>query len=98
MLSGQLAQFMGTPIVVSRFNREDVTTTGVNGASGNTLTTITMVNRDGWLIGDRRELQLESARIAAQDQEQILCFQRMDFQSLYGTAYKTAALLINVTV
>lgn len=98
MLSGQLASFMGSPVIVSRYVREDVDLNGIHAAGTNTFTTITAVHRDGWMIGDRRELSLESQRIANYDQEQILAWQRLDFQSLYGTAYKTAALLRNLTV
>jgi len=93
ILSGELAKVYGIPVIVSRHSRMDLDATGVNGASGNTLTALQLVNRRAWMIGDRRRITLESERLINTDQTNIVAFQRMDFQNVFnfGTPKKKVA-------
>jgi len=86
ILSGQLAQIYGIPVIVSRYWRDDLDATGVNGATGNTFTSFGLVFRPGWMIGDRRAITIESERLINTDQTNLVSFQRLDFQNVYATA------------
>jgi hypothetical protein len=59
ILTGELAALFGIPIVGSEAVREDVDATGVNGASGNTKSTVQLVRLDRFLTGRRREWTVE---------------------------------------
>lgn len=84
LLNGQLAALDGIPIVVSRYQRQDITANGYNEASGNTLTSVLLAHRDAWLWGDRRRQTLEAERIIVTDQTQVVAFERLDLQNVYG--------------
>lgn len=79
VLRGQLAQFDGIPVVGSEYQREDVTSTGVNGASGNDYAVMMYLNKGYWFVGDRRLLTVEAERWINTDQWNVVCFRRFHF-------------------
>lgn len=98
LLTGELGRFDGIPIVVSEFQREDVSASGVNTSGGpNTLATIMLVYRPSWMWGRRpNALGLETVRLAPSDQTALVLFDRGDFQFLTANDQDHVALLINV--
>lgn len=96
ILSGQLASIHGVPLIVSRHMPSNLHTTGVNTNGGNNNTTsLIMVYRPAWMIGDKRNVTVESERLINTDQVNVVAFQRLDFQPVFGTA-KAAWQLFNV--
>jgi hypothetical protein len=98
VLKGQMGTFLGSPLMISEWIREDLDSTGLYG-SGETKTVIHCVHKNGFANGDRkkgdvkilRELYAESGQIA------LLARERVDFQPLYPAASnKTAWLGVNV--
>ncbi len=69
----------GCPVIVSARCREDVTTTGVNGASGNTLATFTTFHRPSFLLGRRRDFTVETDRDISVQQTVIVASFRKAF-------------------
>lgn len=95
ILTGQVAQLFGSPVIVSEEVRDDVDATGVNGSSGNTKSTINLVNRDGFLRGQRRALTVKQKQDIETDQEIIVATWRGDFVPTFGDSEKLSALGIN---
>lgn len=100
ILTGQLAAINGIPVVVSRYYPVNLAATGVNTVGGpNTLTSVLLVNRQSYMIGDLRNITLESERLINTDQTNVVAFQRLDFKNIFDTAGSTPATvrqLINV--
>jgi hypothetical protein len=90
VLTGELLRVDGIPVVVSPYMRQDLDATGVNAASGNTKTGIMLVHRDGFVIGDRQEIELDQTdEPKAYRQRSILADMRVDFlptQPIAGNA------------
>lgn len=96
-LTGELGRVGGLPVVVSRKNRELLETTGLYLAAGTQGSTVmTLVRKDAFLIGDKRDVTLEVVRLPQTDQHDIIGMQRLDFQNMFGTGYPTAAVLHNI--
>ena len=91
ILTGELAQLLGIPVIVSRYQREDTDVTGVNGASANDFSTCVIVNRDAFLIGDRRSVTIESEKWINTDQWNLVAMQRLDFEGTQGAVGTTSA-------
>lgn len=89
ILRGELAKFMGIPIIVSEQERQDLkTTTGVSGGASSSYvdTSTQLVYRPGHAFGDKRKITVESAKIPRTDTIEVWATMRADFQALYGTA------------
>ena len=78
--TGELVQYMGSPVIVSEHCREDTTTAGINGVSGNTKKTFLYVNHRYWYVGDRRMVTLAAEPWITTDQINLVAFRRLDFQ------------------
>lgn len=61
VLTGELAQYSGIPVIVSEWMREDTDATGVNGDTpgNNTQASMLMVNRKRFYLGMRRPIQVK---------------------------------------
>lgn len=87
ILQGELGKIYGSSIVVSRYHRSNVHITGINETGqSNDRATIIAVHRDGFMIGDKREISIESERLLVTDQDQLVAFQRLDFQPIFGAS------------
>lgn len=87
VLNGELGKIDGSPIVVSEFIREDLTTGAVYG-SGQTKTVMHAVNRNGLVVGERSEytFQMLKERYAENLQDALLVHERFDFKPLFPIA------------
>ena len=62
ILTGELGRIFGVPMFVSHGveqRKDSVSATGLNAATGNTLSTALVFNRTNWTVGDRRDFRLE---------------------------------------
>lgn len=87
LLSGQLAQVYGIPIIVSG-EMAKATASGFvhQTASNNTTGTIVLVHRDSWHVGFRRELLIEVDRDIQKRQHIMVVSLRPAFQCYAGDA------------
>lgn len=85
VLTGELANYEGTPIVVSEYLREDCDATGVNGATAanNVFGSMVLVNRKRWFLGLRRAIQIKVESNKTEfDVMDMVSFSRRAFQSV----------------
>lgn len=98
ILSGELAKLDGIPVIVSEWVREDLDTTGIYG-SGQTKTALSLVYRNGFCMGVRREasIQLLTELYAAFDQDALKTKERVTFSPIHPIASnKTTYLGYNI--
>lgn len=60
ILTGAAGVIFGVPIIVSERNREDLSATGVNGATGNTRGSMLFIHKPSWYLGVRRGFTVET--------------------------------------
>jgi HK97 family phage major capsid protein len=60
ILTGAAGVIFGVPIIVSERNREDLSATGVNAASGNTFGSMLFIHKPSWYLGVRRGFTVET--------------------------------------
>jgi len=77
IITGEIASFLGIPIIVSEANREDLNASGVYDGVTTTRGSILLVNTRYWLPGRRREFTVETDRdISSQTQYVVASFRR----------------------
>lgn len=77
ILTGELASFLGIPIIVSERMREDLNASGVFDNTTTTKGSILLVNLQGWIPGRRRDFTVEVDRdIKTQTQFVVASFRR----------------------
>ncbi|OFV79354.1 MAG: hypothetical protein A2W26_00080 [Acidobacteria bacterium RBG_16_64_8] len=76
----------GMEMVESEYQREDVNSSGVNGASGNTFATAIIVHRKAWICGTVRQATVQVGRelYMESDQDVVVATGRWAFGSPYG--------------
>ena len=85
VLSGELAKYEGTPIIVSEYLREDCDATGVNSdtAANNVFGSLLLVNRKRWFLGLRRAIQVKvESNKTEYDVMDMVSFSRRAFQAV----------------
>lgn len=83
VLSGELGKYEGIAIIVSEYCREDLNNAGVNGASGNTFSSMLLVNRKRWFCGLRRPVQIRVENYRTQyDVWDMVSYSRRAFQGV----------------
>lgn len=100
VLTGQLAQFDGSPVVVSDFARDDLSATGFNTTGGpNTKSSLQIVHRPSMRFGDHRGVNVETIRWPVSDQVLVVGKARMDFEAVHDPATEDiVASGINITL
>jgi HK97 family phage major capsid protein len=95
VVTGVLGKLAGSDIAVSEFCRDDLNSSGVNGASGNTLSAVLSVQKSGFVFGDRRDasIQLLTEKYALSQQDALLSVIRKDFQPLRPIASNAAVAI-----
>jgi hypothetical protein len=88
ILTGEVGQLFGSPVVLSEFVRQDVSATGVDAATLNTFSTLLYVNRECFALGRRRDITLLRSNERLQDTDQIeyTGTWRGHFRDIYATA------------
>lgn len=82
---GELAQFFGSPVVVSEHVRQDLNTAGIYDGCVETDTILLYAYTPACVFG-RRSSKVESDRIVETQQTQVVSVLRMDFGPLYAQA------------
>jgi HK97 family phage major capsid protein len=99
VLTGELSKFDGIPVIISEYQREDVGVDGFNAASGNTYTTIILVNHRYFYVGDRRLITLATDPWPTTEQLNLLAFRRLDFKPFQtpSATYPLAGIGFKIT-
>ena len=98
ILNGELGRVYGMPIIVSEHVRENLNASGVYDATTTTKTIMLLVNRSGFLIGNRRGLTIKSAEDITTDQTVLVATQRLAFAEVYsGATDNIVGLGYNIT-
>ena len=87
---GILPNAIGHDIVPSAYMREDMNTSGVNGASANNYTGIMFVYPKGWMIGDRRRYTVQREDKIWRQQVALVATQRLDLQKMATSTEKVS--------
>jgi HK97 family phage major capsid protein len=96
IIRGQIGMLWGTPVITSKYSRMNLASTGVNtGAGPNNTGAIVLVNRNGWILGNRRGVTIKSAEAIWSDQALMAVTWRGDFQKL-RVGKKVTSVGINV--
>lgn len=100
ILTGEVGKIGGVPIIVSA----EMPLTGTDGkidgdtADNNVKGTLLTVNRQGWVIGWRRQITLEQERVPFVDAFYLVGSMRMGMTRWAGSDNQVAALSFNITV
>jgi len=87
ILKGEMGKFDGMPLIVSEHVPTDLDSTGVNSGTytSDIKTILLLVRKDGFVIGDRRKLMLETDKDILNQLTQIVGSTRSDFKARYDT-------------
>jgi HK97 family phage major capsid protein len=97
LVPGQVGVLSGSPVIVSEFAREDLSTLGVYDGSSTVRGTMLLVRRDAWTKGVVRRVMVETFRDIVAQVNKLVVSTRMDFQPKYDvTTEKIAWLGYNV--
>ena len=98
ILAGELGKYENIPIIVSEHMRSDLDGDGVSGGatSVNVDTAICLVNKDGFMLGDKRQFTLKSEENIDTDQVKLVATQRLAFNSVWGTGETTVGTVYDL--
>lgn len=98
VLTGQLAQIDGIPVMVSEKYPETEANTGFNLASASDRTSLAIVYRDAFLRGMRRDVRIEIDKSIITQQWDMVSTMRMDSQLVYAkTTEAMVGLIYNLS-
>jgi len=101
ILNGQLAQFDGSPVMVSEFMRQDLNTSGVYDGTTETDTEILLVHTPAFRNAEKPGgLKIETARDIETGQNIAVAHRRLDFKQVnspVGTAEETVGVGYSLT-
>ncbi|KKL24409.1 hypothetical protein LCGC14_2415610, partial [marine sediment metagenome] len=100
VVQGQLAQFDGSPIVVSEFVRQDLTTAGIYDGATTTDTIIMLVNHKAFWAADKPGgILIEQGKDIEVQQNVVVASRRMDFKRARtpGSGEQSVALGYSLT-
>lgn len=89
ILTGEIGQIAGSPVILSEFQRDDVAATGVNTTGGpNTKSVLLLAHRAAFALGRRRDISLQRSTDHRIDTDEIeyTGTWRGHFRDLYTTA------------
>lgn len=98
VLTGQLGQFDGIPVIVSEHVRENVGASGVYDGTNVGRTTANLVNRTRFWYGDRRSVTLKTFEDIQTDQMVMVAKQRLDFQPVEPSTNNLVSTVIDILV
>ena len=99
IVSGELARFDGSPVIVSEFVRNDLTTAGIYDAATVTDTEIFLVHTPSFLFGDVGSPKAESDRDIESLQTVVVTSERTSFKEIHsaGSGEETVGLGYSLT-
>lgn len=99
IITGQVGKLDGSPVLTSKYSRDDVSATGLRAGSGNTTSLLYLQDRRGFWYGDRRAITIDSARMIMSGLGFMVISQRLDFRDIYPVSNgvnRHGALGINI--
>ncbi len=90
IVTGQIGWLAGIPVVYSGLVRTNLNATGVYDGTTTTKTVAYLVNRQAWLLGERREITFESGKDIETGTFKLVARWRGDLQHMMGTGRSTA--------
>jgi len=97
VLTGQVGDFFGSPIVSSAWIPTNLAATGKYDGTTLTTTSLLVVPKQTWLFADRRNLTIELVREPMKGRSNILAVWRGSFTHMYGTTDVTTGHGYNIT-
>jgi N4-gp56 family major capsid protein len=95
ILKGELGRFDGIPIIVSEYVREDLNANGVYDGTTTRYTMAILVNKNGFVYGDRNDATIETQRNIVSQVIDIVASQRIAFAQRIPGA-KVVAILYGI--
>jgi hypothetical protein len=80
ILNGELMKVDAAPVIVSEWIEETQDSDGIYSAAGNARTSLICVNRNMWLRGTKRSVEVEVERDLINDVYNMVAFKRVDFK------------------
>lgn len=101
VLRGEIGQLFGMPVVVSGnvygpYHGTGLNASGVYDGSTTTCSTMMLVNRDAYWLGDRREIRVEPDRSVIGGVVVIVVSGRWDFQKVLASTAPTCSVIYNL--
>jgi HK97 family phage major capsid protein len=96
ILTGEVGKLFGVPVVPSEFVREGLNASGVEDGVTETKTTISAVNRKSWVVGDRRNVQLEQDKDIVTQTIKLVATWRGDFKAVFPAAETHTTIGYNI--
>lgn len=99
VLTGQVLNYDGIPVIVSEHQREDLNASGVYDGVTETTAAPICVNRNYWFVGDKRAMTIEAERWLNSDQINVVSFMRKAFNPVQdpSTTYSVVGIGYNLT-
>lgn len=91
VITGELAKLDGIPMIVSGQMAENLNANGVYDASVTSKGVILLVNRDAFVLGDRRRITIKTDDLIQTDQTVLVATQRAAFERVWTTGTVVAA-------
>lgn len=85
ILTGEIAKIDNIPVVLSEYARDDFNASGVYDGVTTSKSLLILVNRDAFMIGDRRQVTVKVWQDPRTDQQELIITERLDFQSPFDT-------------
>lgn len=93
LMRGQLGEIGNVPILQSEFIGRNFNASGIYDGVTQTYTILICVNRDAFIVGDRKDITMESGKIIEKGQMQLVLTWRGAFERRYGTTEPGIAAL-----
>jgi len=97
ILTGEVGQLFGSPVIVSEYIRETLNASGVYDGTTVTKTVLLYVYTPGFVIGDRRNLTIKIAEDIDFDNLKIVATQRLAFSAIRASTEKMVCTGYNIT-
>ncbi len=91
ILTGELAKLDGIPVIVSGQMAENLNANGRYDASVTSKGILLLVNRNAFVVGDRRQITLKTDELIETDQTVLVATQRAAFQRVWTSGTVVAA-------
>lgn len=92
---GELGRIDNVPILVTELMPENLNASGIYDGVTTTKKTVGIVNKEGFMFGDRKEFALETFRNPYQQVNSLIGSQRLDFQKIMSSSSHPVAFGIN---
>jgi len=96
VIRGELAKVDGIPIIVSEYQREGLNASGVQDGVTETLTGISLVNRNGFIYGDRLNISADAEKDITTDQIFMVTKQRLIMSRIFAVTEKVCGYIYNI--